>query len=248
MESNKENVWFFIKDSQQQGPVCLFELKKLLEQRVLSGDTFVWNKSMNSLEMAKSLDTFSESIFESTRIHTLPDKFKSKEEYEEATFPHGRPYVRYFARFFDLSLFSILFILFVSILFPAFVAEFSNLYIFIISLILWIIVEPAIIAIFGNTFGRAFLNTKIKNLNGEKLNFKTAFKRSIFVSAAGMGFGIPILNFICFFFSYRDLKGHGISSWDHKIGTVTLYGKVSMSRLCIAGSFPMGMLAAGFYI
>jgi hypothetical protein len=30
MKSSKENVWFFIKDSQQQGPVCLFELKKLL--------------------------------------------------------------------------------------------------------------------------------------------------------------------------------------------------------------------------
>jgi uncharacterized RDD family membrane protein YckC len=248
MESNKENVWFFIKDSEQQGPVCLFELKKLIEQRVLSGDTFVWNKSMSSWQMAKNLATFSESIFESTRIHLFPDKFKTKEEYEEATYPAGRPYVRYLARLFDLSLFSILFILFVSILSPSFVAEISNLYIFIISLFLWIIVEPAIIAIFGNTFGRAFLNTKIKSIHGDKVDFKTALKRSIFVSAAGMGFGIPILNFICFIFSYRDLKGHGISTWDHKIGTVTLYGKVSMSRLCIAGSLPMGMLAAGFYI
>jgi uncharacterized RDD family membrane protein YckC len=248
MESNKENVWFFIKDSEQQGPVCLFELKKLIEQRVLSGDTFVWNKSMHSWQMAKSLEPFSDSIFESTRIHLLPDKFKTKEEYKEATYPAGRPYVRYLARLFDLSLFSILFILFVSILSPSFIAEISNLYIFIISLFLWIIVEPAIIAIFGNTFGRAFLNTKIKSIHGDKLNFKTALKRSIFVSAAGMGFGIPILNFICFFFSYRDLKGHGMSTWDHKIGTVILYGKVSISRLCIAGSLPMGMLAAGFYI
>jgi uncharacterized RDD family membrane protein YckC len=248
MESNKENVWFFVKDSQQQGPVCLFELRKLLEQRVLSGDTFVWNKSMNNWQMAKSLDPFTDSIFESTRIHLLPDKFKSKEEYEDATYPSGRPYVRYLARFFDLSLFSIIFIISVSILFPTFIAETSNLYIFIFSLFLWIIFEPAIISIFGNTFGRAFLNTKIKCLNGEKLNFKTAFKRSIFVSAAGMGFGIPILNFICFFFSYLDLKGHGMSTWDHKIGTVTLYGKVSLSRLCIAGSFPVGLLAAGFYI
>jgi hypothetical protein len=63
-----------------------------------------------------------------------------------------------------------------------------------------------------------------------------------------MGFGIPIVNFICFFFSYRDLKGHGMSTWDQKIGTVILYGKVSMSRLFIAGSFPMGLLAAGFYL
>jgi hypothetical protein len=248
MESNKENVWFFIKDSQQQGPVCLFELKKLIEQRILTGDTFVWNKSMDCWHMVKSLEIFSESIFESTRIHLRPDKFKTKEEYEEATYPNGRPCVRYLARFFDLSTFSIIFIISISILFPTFIAETSNLFIFIISLILWIIIEPAIIVIFGNTLGRAFLNTKIKSVNGEKLNFKTAFKRSFFVNVLGMGFGIPILNFICFFLSYRDLKVRGISTWDHKIGTVILYGKVSISRLCIAGVLPIGMLAAGFYI
>ena len=81
----------------------------------------------------------------------------------------------------------------------------------------------------------------------KNLHFITAFKRSFSVSVLGMGFGIPILNFICFFFSYRDLKGHGMSTWDHKIGTVILYGKVSMSRLCIACCFPVGMLAAGIY-
>ncbi|MEH6994760.1 RDD family protein [Neobacillus drentensis] len=248
MESDKENVWFFIKDSQQQGPVCLFELKKLIEQRVLSVDTFVWNKSMNCWKTAKSVAIFSDSIFESTRIHLLPDKFKTREEYEEATYPYGRPYVRYLARFFDLSLFSIIFIISVSILFPTFIAETSNLYIFIFSLFLWIIFEPVIISIFGNTLGKSFLNTKIKSVTGEKLNFITVFKRSFFVNVLGMGLGIPILNIICFFLSYRDLKGRGLSTWDHKIGTVILYGKVSLSRLCIAGSFPIGMLAAGFYI
>ncbi|WHZ04051.1 RDD family protein [Neobacillus sp. YX16] len=248
MESDNENVWFFIQDSQQQGPVCLFELKKLIEQNVLSGDTFVWNKSMNCWQMAKSVEIFSDSIFESTRIHLLPDKFKTREEYLEATYPFGRPYVRYLARFFDLSLFSIIFIISVSILFPTFIAETSNFNIFIFSLFLWIIFEPAIISIFGNTFGRAFLNTKIKSVNGERLNFITAFKRSFFVNVLGMGLGIPLLNIICFFLSYRDLKGRGMSTWDHKIGTVILYGKVSLARLCIAGSFPIGMLAAGFYI
>ena len=65
MESNKENVWFFVKDSQQQGPVCLFEIRKLLEQRVLSGDTFVWNKSMNNWQMANGKK--SSHFFMSTR-------------------------------------------------------------------------------------------------------------------------------------------------------------------------------------
>lgn len=85
-------------------------------------------------------------------------------------------------------------------------------------------------------------------MNGEKLNFTCVFKQSFFVNILGMGFGIPIVNFICFFFSYRDLKGHEMSTWDYKIGTVILYGKVSMSRLFIAGCLPVGLLAAEFYI
>lgn len=248
MEPDEKYVWFFIKDHQQQGPVCLFELQKLIEQRILTENTYVWNKSMSCWQMAKTLDQFSESIIESSRLQLLPDKFKTKQEYEDATFPQGRPYVRYFARFFDLSLFSLFLISFISIFFPQFIANTSNVMIFILCLILWIIVEPVIIAIFGNTLGKAILNTRITTVSGEKLNFMTALKRSIFVSVAGMGFGIPFLNFICFLFSYRDLKGHGVSTWDQKIGTVILYGKVSMTRIFLASSLPVGMLAAGFFI
>jgi uncharacterized RDD family membrane protein YckC len=242
------NVWFFIKDHQQQGPVCLFELQKLIEQRILTGDTYVWNKNMKCWQMAKTLELFSESIYESARIHLLPDKFKTEKEYEEATYPNGRPYVRYLARFLDLSLFSLFLIALVSIFFQNFLIETSSIFIFIISLVLWIIVEPIIIVIFGNTIGKAFLNTKIKRVDGGQLNFLIALKRSIFVSIAGMGFGIPILNLICFLFSYRDLKGTGISTWDQKIGTVILYGQVSLPRVFIAASFPVALLIAGIYI
>jgi uncharacterized RDD family membrane protein YckC len=242
------NVWFFIKDHQQQGPVCLFELQKLIEQHILTGDTYVWNKNMKCWQMAKTLDIFSKSIYESTRVHLLPDKFKTEKEYEEATYPNGRPYVRYLARFLDLSLFSLFLITLVSIFFQNFLIETSALVIFITSLVLWIIVEPVLIVIFGNTLGKAFLNTKIKRVDGGQLNFLTAFKRSIFVSVAGMGFGIPIINLICFLFSYRDLKGTGISTWDQKIGTVILYGQVSLPRVFIAASFPVALLVAGIYI
>lgn len=245
MIQKEENVWFFIKDHQQQGPVCLFELQKLIEQRILSDNTYVWNSSMNCWQMAKTLDQFANSIIESRRLQLLP---KTKENYEEATYPQGRPCVRYLARFFDLSLFSMFLISFISIFFPDFIADTSNLLIFILCLILWMIIEPLIITIFGNTFGKALLNTRIITVSGEKLNFMTAFKRSIFVSAAGMGFGIPILNFICFLFSYRDLKGHGMSTWDQQIGTVILYGRVSMTRIFLASSLPVGMLTAGFYL
>jgi hypothetical protein len=33
-------------------------LQELIEQKLLPGDIFVWNKTMNSWQMAKSLDQF----------------------------------------------------------------------------------------------------------------------------------------------------------------------------------------------
>jgi len=247
MKRKEDNVWFFIKDHQQQGPVCLFELQKLIEQRVLSGETYVWNKYMPCWQMAKTLDVFTDSIVEATRFHLLSEN-KSTDQYEEDTYPKGRPYVRYLARFFDLSLFSLLLITIISIFSPNFISETSNGLIFIGSLILWILIEPLMIAIFGNTLGKAFLHTKIKTVNGVKLNYMTALKRSLLVSIAGMGFGIPILNLICFLFSFRDLTGRGMSAWDQKIGTVILYGQVSPARILFASLIPAGMLAAGFII
>ncbi len=94
-------------------------------------------------------------------------KLKTEKEYEEATYPNGRPYVRYLARFLDLSLFSLFLIALVSIFFPQFLTKTSGLTIFIISLILWVVVEPIIITIFGNTLGRAFYIEKSKVSHGE---------------------------------------------------------------------------------
>ena len=249
MEPANENVWFYIRDHQQQGPVGLFELRKLFEQGILTGDTFIWTKDMNCWQLAKSLDLFPDSIFKPTRVELLSTNLASEwTEQIKATYPSGRPLVRTLARFLDLSLCSIFFITLVSIFSPKFIVELSGVTIFILSLILWVIMEPVLLSIFGTTVGKAFLNAKLKTVTGERIDFLTAFQRSIFVNAAGMGFGLPIINFICFYFSYFDLKKNGKSTWDQQIGTVVLYGKVSSARLIFASLFPIGLLIAGLVI
>jgi hypothetical protein len=247
MEIQEGNAWFYIRDHQQQGPVGLFELKKLLEQGILSGDSFVWNKDLDCWHSAKTLE-----IFPPSEQHAASDELDNYAEgwveIAKDTYPAGRPIVRYLARFFDLSLFSLFMITFVSIFKPRFIVESSALFIFMLSLILYILVEALILSIFGNTLGKSILNARLKTVTGESLDFSTALKRSVFVNAAGMGFGIPILNLICFLFSYRDLKKHGFATWDKRIGTVVLYGKVSTARLVFVSLFPIALLIAGFVI
>jgi hypothetical protein len=249
MEPTNGNAWFYIRDHQQHGPVGLFQLKKMFEHGVLTGDTFIWTKDMNCWQMAKSLDLFPDSFFKPTTREPLSINLASEwTEQKKATYPNGRPLVRTLARFLDLSLCSLFLITLVSIFLPKFIVDLSGVTIFILSLILWILMEPVILTIFGTTLGKAFLNAKLRTVNGEQIDFVTAFQRSIFVNAAGMGFGLPIINFICFYFSYSDLKKNGKSTWDQQIGTVVLYGKVSPTRLIFASLFPIGLLIAGLVI
>jgi uncharacterized RDD family membrane protein YckC len=249
MELPDKNVWFYIRDHQQQGPVGFFELKKMFEHGVLTCDTFIWNKEMSGWQMARELDLFPETILKPPQEDPLLLNVAANwQEKKKDTYPNGRPVVRYLARFFDLSLCSVLLITLVSIFSPRFIIEWSGITIFIISIIAWILLEPVVLTIFGTTPGKALLNEKIRTVDGERISFSTAFARSIFVNAAGMGFGVPLINFICFCFSYFDLKKNGKSTWDRQIGTVVLYGQVSMFRLLFVSLFPIGLLIAGFVI
>jgi hypothetical protein len=47
MDILDRNVWSYIRDHQQQGSIVLFELKKLFEQGVLTGDSFLWSSDMD---------------------------------------------------------------------------------------------------------------------------------------------------------------------------------------------------------
>lgn len=249
MERLEGNAWFYILDHHQQGPVGWFELKKMFEQGVLSGDTYIWTKEMESWQMAKCLTYFSDTHFKVKHVEEPPENLASEwQELKKDTYPQGRPFVRYVARLFDLSLFSLFLITLVSIFSPRFVIESSAIFIFILSLILYILVEAMILSIFGNTLGKSILNTRIKTLNGDPIDFLTALKRSIFVTAAGMGFGVPVINFICFYFSFNNLKKNGKSTWDQQIGTVVLYGQVNESRILFVSIFPIALFIAGFVL
>lgn len=247
-QPNHDEVWFYIKDRQQEGPVGMFELIKLFEQGVLNENTYLWTESEKSWKLAKSLDPFKDVKVKPLHVCELHDQTQDMENLESVTYPKGRPLVRFIARMFDLSIFTLLFITFISIFSPDLILKVPKLALFMISIILWLFIEPIVLSIFGNTLGRSLLNTKIKNVNGEYIDFRTAFKRSGLVIAVGMGFGVPIITFICFLLSYFDLSKHDRSRWDEKTGTITLYGNIGLARILLASCFPLAIFLTGLII
>lgn len=248
MDSPNETVWFYIRDHQQQGPIGTFELKKMFEHGMLKWDSFVWTKEFDTWKPAGDTVLFKNMLNTEQYQPPVENLAASWVEKEKDAYPAGRPLVRSLARLIDLSICSIFLITLVSIFFPAFIIELSGFTIYFFSLILWVVLEPFILTVFGTTIGKAFLNEKLRTVDGNRIDFSTAIQRSIFVSAAGMGLGVPLINFICGWFSYKDLKKHGRSTWDQQIGTIVLYGQVTTTRLLIASLFPLGMLIAGIVV
>lgn len=248
MEPKTEKFWFYIKDQQQLGPVGAFELQKLFQQGVLSRNTFIWSAGLNGWQQAKAVALFSECMEGHSPCNPSAKKENLAAQLELATYPRGRPLIRFIARMFDLSLFTLFFIASIAVFSPGLIVHTSKITLFMVNLLLWLFIEPIILCIFGNTAGKAIMNTQIKSQYGEAIQFPTAFKRSFFVIIAGMGFGVPVLNFICYLFSLVDLQKNGMSAWDKKSGTIVLYGKVPFPRIFFASLFPVILFISGIVL
>ena len=203
---------------------------------------------MKAWKQAKAVEEIKDTIKNHPLADASAQQKNSAANLEILTFPRGRPLVRFIARMFDLSLFTLIFITFVSIFSPELILHTSKIILFVINLLLWVLIEPMILSIFGNTVGKALMNTKIKSQNGDSIHFHTAFKRSFLVILAGMGLGVPLINFICNLFSLFDLRKNGMSTWDRKSGTIVLYGKVNMPRILFASLIPAILFISGIAI
>ena len=89
-----------------------------------------------------------------------------------------RPWVRYWARIFDVYLFAILLGFFIFSFLPDSAMEINDNLLGIVILFLWIFVESVLLVSFGNTPGKALLKTKIVRNDNLEVDFKSALTRS----------------------------------------------------------------------
>ncbi len=244
MKPNEIEIWFYIKDRQQKGPIGIFELTKLFEQGVLNGDTCLWTKGAYGWQMAKSIERFKNCI----ASNSTPDPTQSTVSRKTETYPINRPIVRLLAKVFDLSLFTAFITIFISIFSLDLILKTSKITLFMIYLLLWVLFEPILLSIFGNTPGKALLNIKIKCVNGDFLDFKTAFKRILYSVTPGIGAGYPFMMIIHNLFSFFELRKKVRSLWDEMAGTIVLYGKVSQPRMILGICIPIAIFITGIIL
>lgn len=165
-----------------------------------------------------------------------------------------RPWVRFWARTLDLALMSIpaalLLGLLLGVIAPKFlmrITEGGNLIFLPFMLPFTVLMEAIIIALFGNTPGKAILKTKITNAEGGKLSFTEALKRSLFIYFYGYAFGLPIINLITYALQHKRLKKTGKATWDSKLGFNVTHAHIGGVRIASAALLSL-IIIAGFGI
>jgi len=128
-----------------------------------------------------------------------------------------KPWSRFLARLIDMIVFSAMIGFFLRMLFPAYFPtspDFDCLFALPI-IFLWVFVEPVFLSICGSTFGKWLMKVKLRDMQGNKLTFHIALKRSFLVWFNGLAMGLPIMCLFTYFAGYPCAE----KTWDNNLGS-----------------------------
>lgn len=145
-----------------------------------------------------------------------------------------RPWIRYWARFIDISWGATAVQILLLAVFPQWFR--SNLALVLVSLLGFVPVEAALMTLFGTTPGKWLLNVSARREDGSAMDFKVAFRRGLLVWWRGLGTGFPIVGLITLITAHDRLKKTGSTSWDDDCGCAVIHGPVGVGRGFAAGA------------
>jgi protein-export membrane protein SecD len=152
------------------------------------------------------------------------------------------PWLRYWARAFDLMLFGLFAGLVLASISPkttrALDSRSSAQSFTIILLFLWVFVEAFLISKCWMTPGKWFFRITVIPSAGGVISYGKALSRSFKVWWRGLGIGFPIASIITMSFAYSQLTRHSVTTWDRDEGLVVTHEKLGLPRiLLIIGCF-----------
>jgi len=156
----------------------------------------------------------------------------------QTPFP-GRPWRRYWARTLDTLLFSLPAGFIFGLIFPQFTANAfksgGELVIGVFILPFVILCEACVLGGTGTTFGKWLLNIKlVRKMDGERINFPQALKRSFLVWVQGLAFGLPLVSLITMGFAASRIRRNCTASWDDSISSDVRCGTLQSGKVFLA--------------
>lgn len=160
----------------------------------------------------------------------------------------AQPWVRYWARVFDICIMGLFLVLTLGVAAAIFDFDLDGLLatagrgqgILILS---WMPVEAVLMSTLGTTPGKWLCRIRVVPLFGDKPDFEAAFVRSAKVWFRGLGLGLPIISIVAQIVAYNKLKNTGQTSWDAEGNFTIEHGEIGPFRLLLIASLVVAYLA-----
>lgn len=151
------------------------------------------------------------------------------------------PWRRFFARNLDLAFAWLAFVLLMSAVNPAQFQNTSQLFLFMVAVILWVPIEVFCLSKFGTTPGKYILGLHLRRIDGQAIDVKAALDRSLSVWLKGLAIGAPLFNLFTYLTAYMDLDTKGRTEWDEELGYEVTYEPLErrMVATCMGAYFAL---------
>ncbi len=154
-----------------------------------------------------------------------------------------RPWVRYWARMFDIWVAAFVSGIAVSAFNPnAFTEEGEAELAVLVFIFAWVFIEPLLLSTTGTTPGKWLLRVRLIPPSGEKLDYSTVLSRSYKVWWRGLGTGFPLVSLVTLLVAYKKLTNNGTTSWDREGGFTVVHEDIGLLRVIFAVIFFIGVL------
>lgn len=128
------------------------------------------------------------------------------------------PWRRFFARYFDWSVYSFLWaIVWVGIFRISDTGIGTTVLSWLVTLILMVLIEPLLLSCFGTTPGKAIFGLHVSAVGGGALTYGDASRWTRGALYSGEGLNIPLVNLWCNWKSYRRCRAGEAQPWEEDI-------------------------------
>ena len=165
-----------------------------------------------------------------TFVTLYPERYLKSEEDKaflnrSDDFPEELPQVydpirRFFARFFDYTLYATLWYLMLYLTLRIDLQNRPFLYLLLdqmVTMALMLFMEPVLLTLYKTTPGKKIFGLRIEHSDGTPLQYHEGFSRSFLVLLEGMGFLVPLVSLFTLIISYNRCIQGEIQPWDKNI-------------------------------
>lgn len=245
-----------IKD--KKGKTKVMDLEKargLLSEEKLSGEEYSWIPGTSDWIKLSDRDEFrnykppeirdphlivhqKKVISHKEAISEVNDESKSK-----SVFLLGVPFAwrRLWARFIDVGFGRVLFEILATIIFietnwwPSYESNPIEAYLgtFLAFAIFLLVFETISVYIFQTTVGKLIFGMQVRNWEGGRITFFSAFFRTFLCYAQGLWFffAFPYITFFSIYISYKNARENNEYPWDDLADTTVFYKRIWFPRL-----------------